>query len=94
MDKHIPTTQLQEAQPLPELFYWDEQAVAAEKTTEEPTAKSCCGTTKDQQDKDSQHHKDVAGISENTAGKYCPMHCEGEKVYDELGIVPFAECIW
>lgn len=92
MDKHIPTTQLQEALAAAGNYSIEmsKPVAAAEKTTEEPVAKSCCGTPKNQQDKDShQHHKDVTGLSEDAVGKYyCPMHCEGEKVYDKAGDCP------
>jgi len=72
MDKHIPTSQLQEALAAAGNYSIEmsQPVVVEEKTTEEPAAKSCCGTTKDQQDKDShQHHKDIVGISENVGRK-------------------------
>jgi Cu+-exporting ATPase len=89
MDKHISTGQLQEALAAAGNYTIEmsKPATAAEKTVEEPTAKACCGTETHQYNKEGhQHHKEEAGIPENAAGKYyCPMHCEGEKVYDEPG---------
>jgi Cu2+-exporting ATPase len=63
---------------------------AADEKVAESAAKSCCGTQCHQHNKENhQHHKDNAGISENAAGKYyCPMHCEGDKVYDKAGDCP------
>ena len=51
-------------------------------TTNEETVKSCCSTP-------SHSDKKETAISHNTKDKYyCPMHCEGEKVYDRAGNCP------
>lgn len=50
------------------------------KTNEIPVVKSCCGGT-------SNH--DTVVLPKSASGKYyCPMHCEGEKVYDKAGDCP------
>ena len=50
------------------------------KTDDAPVVKSCCGGT-------SNH--DTVIVPKSAAGKYyCPMHCEGEKVYDKAGDCP------
>ncbi|MBG6110448.1 Cu2+-exporting ATPase [Flavobacterium sp. CG_9.10] len=93
MEKHIPTSQLQEALTAAGDYTIEmsKPAAAAEKTDEEPTAKSCCGTEPHQHNTDSHHHihNEEAKIPLNAAGKYyCPMHCEGNKVYDKPGDCP------
>jgi Cu2+-exporting ATPase len=56
---------------------------------EEVMPKSCCGTEKNQHQSEHEHHKMEQAISSNVSGKYyCPMHCEGDKVYDKPGSCP------
>jgi Cu2+-exporting ATPase len=50
-------------------------------TSNEPPVKSCCSSNKPQEK--------PTVISPIMRGKYyCPMHCEGEKVYDKPGDCP------
>ncbi|WP_158728381.1 MULTISPECIES: heavy metal translocating P-type ATPase [unclassified Flavobacterium] len=50
--------------------------------TNKATKKSCCSTP-------SHHHKKETTLPSNAQGKfYCPMHCEGEKVYEKAGDCP------
>ena len=73
MEKHIPTTQLQEAIAAAGNYSIEisKPVAAEEKTIEGPAGKSCCGTPIGQQNKNTnQHHKDEAKIPENEAGKY------------------------
>ena len=83
MDKHIPTTQLQEA-----LSAAGNYTITINNTTdshgmaEKPIEKSCCSSNKPQE-------KSTVTLPPNAKGKYyCPMHCEGEKVYDKPGDCP------
>ncbi|QIH38565.1 copper-translocating P-type ATPase [Flavobacterium sp. Sr18] len=83
MDKHIPTKQLQET-----LTAAGNYTIAmstggdSHEKTEEPITKSCCGSNKPQE-------KATVILPKNAKGKYyCPMHCEGEKVYDKPGDCP------
>ncbi len=49
---------------------------------EKPMEKSCCSSNKPQE-------KSIVTLPNNAQGKYyCPMHCEGEKVYDKPGDCP------
>ncbi|MEY3866046.1 MAG: hypothetical protein RL234_1537, partial [Pseudomonadota bacterium] len=51
-------------------------------TTNETSEKSCCSMH-------SNDHKKETVVPTNSQGKYyCPMHCEGEKVYDKAGDCP------
>lgn len=53
---------------------------AKPKTDETPVVKSCCG---------GKSNHDTVVLPKSAAGKYyCPMHCEGEKVYDKAGDCP------
>ena len=83
MDKHIPTTQLQEALTASGNYTIAMNTEAdAHGTTEKPTEKSCCSSNKPQE-------KPTVILPANALGKYyCPMHCEGEKVYDKPGDCP------
>ncbi|PHS71494.1 MAG: copper-translocating P-type ATPase [Methylophaga sp.] len=46
---------------------------------------SCCGSSHG----DSDHEHPTPILAADAAGKYhCPMHCEGDKVYDKLGDCP------
>jgi Cu+-exporting ATPase len=84
MDKHISIFQFQKALYSVGKYTITENdsATAMGKTEEKPIAKSCCGT-KDSEEKNK--HK----VPNNNPGKYyCPMFCEGEKVYDKAGDCP------
>ncbi|MFV5688666.1 heavy metal translocating P-type ATPase [Flavobacterium sp. ZT3R25] len=83
MDEHIPTAQLQEV-----LIASGNYTIAmnngvdSHETTEKPIEKSCCSSNKPQE-------KTTITVPSNAQGKYyCPMHCEGEKVYDKPGSCP------
>ncbi|MDI1307279.1 MAG: heavy metal translocating P-type ATPase [bacterium] len=83
MDKHIPTAQLQEA-----LTAAGKYTIAMNNggdshgTTEKSMENSCCSSNKPQE-------KSIVTLPSNAQGKYyCPMHCEGEKVYDKPGSCP------
>ncbi len=84
MEKHVPTSQLQQAlnaigKYTIEMSNSDD---ITHKTTDKPIIKTCC----------SNHTNDdikFKKISFNAKGKYyCPMHCEGEKVYDKPADCP------
>ncbi|QZK90458.1 heavy metal translocating P-type ATPase [Flavobacterium sp. CHNK8] len=84
MVKHIPTTQFQEA--LAADGKYNIEMINGEipqlVITNETTSKSCCST---------HTHSDKKEIKVPVTinGKYyCPMHCEGEKVYDKAGDCP------
>lgn len=84
MEKHIPTTQLQEALTAVGKYTIEmSNAKTKEHTlTKDVAEKSCCSTN-------SHNHKKETVVQTNTQGKYyCPMHCEGEKVYDKAGDCP------
>ena len=81
MDKHIPTAQLQEALTTAGNYTIEmNTAVHSHETAEKPVVKSCCST----------HTQDSKIVMpSNAQGKYyCPMHCEGDKVYDKPGTCP------
>ncbi|MGL2986389.1 heavy metal translocating P-type ATPase [Flavobacterium sp. RSSA_27] len=84
MPKHIPIAQLREALRAVGKYtisIKDAKGTASE-MDKDPAEKSCCGTKK-------QDNKDVEFLQNSKAGKYyCPMHCEGEKVYDKAGDCP------
>jgi Cu+-exporting ATPase len=81
MKDHIPLVQLQET-----LSKAGKYSISMESPTDtiseisnEPTIKSCCSSNKPQE-------KSTVTLPPNAKGKYyCPMHCEGEKVYDKPG---------
>ena len=84
MEKHIPTTQLQEALSAVGKYTIEiaNDKMLQQATSNENTVKSCCSTH-------SHSDKKEIKIAVNANGKYyCPMHCEGEKVYDKAGDCP------
>jgi Cu2+-exporting ATPase len=77
MEQHIPTEQLQEA-----LSAAGNYTITMSNPTDIPTEKSCCSSQKPQD-------KVAIPSHHNAQGKYyCPMHCEGNKVYDKAGDCP------
>ncbi len=84
MEKHIPTTQLQEVLTAVGKYTIE---MTNEKSKQQPSsnqtpAKPCCSTP-------SRNDKKVIKTNSNANGKYyCPMHCEGEKVYDKASDCP------
>nr|WP_315162855.1 heavy metal translocating P-type ATPase [uncultured Flavobacterium sp.] len=83
MDEHIPTTQLQETLTAAGNYTIAmNNAADSHEATEKPIEKSCCSSNKQQE-------KPTVILPTNAQGKYyCPMHCEGEKVYDKPGSCP------
>ncbi|MFV8368363.1 heavy metal translocating P-type ATPase [Flavobacterium sp. LB2R40] len=83
MDKHIPTAQLQEALTAAGNYTIAmNKRVDSHEATEKPIEKSCCSSNKQQE-------KSRVILPDTAQGKYyCPMHCEGEKVYDKPGSCP------
>lgn len=84
MEKHVPTTQLQEALTAVGKYTIEMSngKTIIDTTTKESAVKSCCSSH-------NHDHKKEANIPGNAQGKYyCPMHCEGEKVYDKAGDCP------
>ena len=84
MEKHIPITQLQEALSVVGKYTIEiaNDKMLQQATSNENTVKSCCSTH-------SHSDKKEIKIAVNANGKYyCPMHCEGEKVYDKAGDCP------
>jgi Cu2+-exporting ATPase len=84
MEKHIPTAQLQEALATVGKYTitMENPTDTSNKTAEKPIAKSCCSNQKTQD-------KVTMPLPTNAQGKYyCPMHCEGDKVYDKPGSCP------
>lgn len=76
MEKHVPTTELKSA--LKDFKYKIEEKNGSH-TMNQPAAK------KENKSSDDQDHN----TSNNGDGKYyCPMHCEGDKVYDKPGDCP------
>ncbi|MEL1239495.1 heavy metal translocating P-type ATPase [Flavobacterium flavipallidum] len=86
MEKHLPTSQLQEV--LAKAGnYTIEMAHSEAKKTEEPQAKSCCNTSNHSHYQNHQNLKPE--LRSKLVGKYyCPMFCEGDKVYDKAGDCP------
>ena len=84
MEKHIPTEKLQEAL-IAVGKYTIEMSNSKTKEhskTNEASGKSCCSMH-------SNNHKKETVVPTNAQGKYyCPMYCEGEKVYDKAGDCP------
>jgi Cu+-exporting ATPase len=84
MEKHIPIEQLQTALTTAgnytiEMF--NNQNIAAKIDTTDET-KSCCSSH-------NKHTTDIKPLPKNSNGKYyCPMHCEGDKMYDKAGNCP------
>ena len=83
MDEHLPTAQLQETLTAAGNYTIAmNNAADSHGTTEKPIEKSCCSSNKQQE-------KPIVILPTNAQGKYyCPMHCEGEKVYDKPGSCP------
>ncbi|MBC7847810.1 MAG: copper-translocating P-type ATPase [Flavobacterium sp.] len=84
MEKHLPTAHLQEALTAVGKYTIEmtNGKMPQESVTNEATAKSC-STSPSHSDK-----KEMT-VPINANGKYyCPMHCEGEKVYDKAGDCP------
>jgi Cu+-exporting ATPase len=84
MEKHIPIEQLQTALTAAGNYtieMSDNQKITDNKETT-VEIKSCCST----------HNKQDAEVKpfpKNSIGKYyCPMHCEGDKMYDKAGNCP------
>ncbi|MEZ7497500.1 heavy metal translocating P-type ATPase [Flavobacterium sp. Arc3] len=84
MDTHIPLAIFQDALAVAG-NYSIEMSTPKGKISEPTPAKSCCSM------KDSDTKKEHSHTHNHTAapGKYyCPMHCEGDKVYDKAGDCP------
>ena len=84
MEKHIPTAQLQEALSAVGKYTIEMSngKMLQQEITNDATAKSCCSMH-------SHSDKKEINVLVNASGKYyCPMHCEGEKVYDKAGDCP------
>ncbi len=84
MKDHIPLAQLQETLSKAGKYSisMESPADTISETLNVPPIKSCCSSNKLQE-------KPAVILHDNTPGKYyCPMHCEGEKVYDKLGDCP------
>ena len=85
MEKHIPTAVLQEALSGVGKYTIEmsHPKMGINQIEDEPTPKACCGNTTHH------HHKIEEDTKPNTPGKYyCPMHCEGDKEYDQAGDCP------
>ena len=84
MEKHIPIEQLQTALTAAGNYtiqMSDSQNIADNKESSIET-KSCCSTHNKQD-------SEVKPFAKNSSGKYyCPMHCEGDKMYDKAGNCP------
>ena len=74
MEQHIPLEKLQEALGGKESKY----QISASNPAEKPL-KNCCSSEKKQVNIPPTNHK---------GSYYCPMHCEGDKVYDKAGDCP------
>lgn len=84
MEKHISIEKLQEALSAAGKYTIEMSKVEVIEYSEtnKATEKSCCSTP-------SHHHKKESTLPSNAQAKYyCPMHCEGEKVYDKAGDCP------
>ncbi|MFE3869966.1 heavy metal translocating P-type ATPase [Flavobacterium sp. ZS1P70] len=84
MEKHIPVKQLQVVLTAAGKYNITEATLmeTQTKTEDNPTVKSCCSSNKPQ-------GESLETLPSNVPGKYyCPMHCEGEKVYDRPGDCP------
>ncbi|WP_426063008.1 heavy metal translocating P-type ATPase [Flavobacterium sp. DSP2-3-1] len=84
MKEHIPLVQLQET-----LSKAGKYSISMESPIEtvlelsnEPPKKACCGSNKPPEESKVTSPNNVSGTY------YCPMHCEGEKVYDKPGDCP------
>lgn len=84
MEKHIAVQELQEALTAVGKYTIE---MAHVPHSDEKAEKSCCSTAKDDARKDD--HKTTAVAHNHAGGKYyCPMHCEGDKMYDKAGDCP------
>ncbi|WP_291134930.1 heavy metal translocating P-type ATPase [Flavobacterium sp. UBA7663] len=84
MEKHIPTEQLQQALTAVGKYTiaMGNDKIPQQVATDAVTEKSCCAAH-------SHSDKKEIKVPANANGKYyCPMHCEGEKVYDKPGDCP------
>ncbi|WP_264565533.1 heavy metal translocating P-type ATPase [Flavobacterium sp. N3904] len=84
MEKHIPLFQFQKALYAVGKYTIaeDDSASTAHQQQGKSATKSCCDS---KEPNEHQHHK----IPNNNPGKYyCPMFCEGDKVYDKAGDCP------
>jgi P-type Cu+ transporter len=83
MDNHIPITQLQRVLTTTGNYTIAENdAIDLHENLGIPIEKSCCSTTNSKV-------QSTVTLPTNAQGKYyCPMHCEGEKVYDKPGSCP------
>jgi Cu+-exporting ATPase len=92
MEKHIPTAQLQEALSTVGNYAIEmsKPELDPDKSVEQPVTKSGCGSKDHQHNNEThQHVKEDNNVPKKAAGKYyCPMHCEGDKVYDKAGDCP------
>ncbi len=85
MEKHIPIEQLQTALTAIgkysiEMVTNQQQLVNDKEIVTEK--KSCCSTQNN-------HNETIKPFAKSSSGKYyCPMHCEGDKVYDKAGSCP------
>lgn len=83
MENLIPTSVLQDALSAVGKYTITMSApkTTTEQPAEEPKVKSCCSS--------GHHHKTEREEMPDSPGKYyCPMHCEGDKVYDQPGSCP------
>lgn len=84
MEKHIPTAQLQDTLSAVGKYTitMGTPADSSSNTEDKAIVKTCCSSNKQQE-------KSIVTLPSNAQGKYyCPMHCEGEKVYDKPGSCP------
>lgn len=85
MEKHIPTKKLQEALTAAGKYTIEmgHPKEPSDKVKEEAEVKSCCGD-----DKHAHTEDKMEEMSRAASEYYCPMHCEGDKVYEEAGDCP------
>ncbi len=84
MEKHIPITQLQEA--LSAVGKYTIEMTNGKTPQQESTNED---TVKSSSSMHSHSDKKEINVPVTASGKYyCPMHCEGEKVYDKAGDCP------
>ena len=85
MENHIATEELQEA--LTAVGKYTIEMTQTTHSHEKKTEKSCCSTAENHGHK--HDHKTTAVPHNDAGGKYyCPMHCEGDKMYDKAGDCP------
>lgn len=85
MEKHVPTEKFQEALTAAGKYTIEMSHLkdSSPKIRKESKEKSCCSNDHNQ------HTDSKIKEKPNTLGEYyCPMHCEGEKVYDKAGDCP------